>query len=96
MARATGWDIQSLVSDKDQLNKAQEEWLIQSHGRLILDQKYTQLNLDQEVGWIEDTLIELLNKHSKVMRVTSYSERWWNKEVAQARKEWAKEKKLWG
>ncbi len=30
------------------------------------------------------------------MRVTSYSKRWWNKEVAQACKEWAKEKRLWG
>ena len=30
------------------------------------------------------------------MRVTSYSKRWWNKEVAEARKIWAKEKKIWG
>ena len=30
------------------------------------------------------------------MRVTSHSKRWWNKEVAQACKVWAKEKKIWG
>lgn len=30
------------------------------------------------------------------MRVTSYSKRWWNKEVETARKSWAKEKKIWG
>ena len=30
------------------------------------------------------------------MRVTFYLKRWWNEEVAQARKTWAKEKKTWG
>lgn len=30
------------------------------------------------------------------MRVTPFSKRWWNKKVAEARKIWAKEKKLWG
>ena len=30
------------------------------------------------------------------MRVTPYSKRWWNKEVVEARKRWAKEKKTWG
>ena len=30
------------------------------------------------------------------MQVTSYSKRWWNREVAEARKIWAKEKKKWG
>ena len=48
------------------------------------------------MGWIEDTLTDLLNKYSKIMRVTSYSNRWWNKKVAQARKVWAKETKRWG
>ena len=30
------------------------------------------------------------------MQVTPYSKRWWNKNVAQACKAWAKEKKKWG
>lgn len=30
------------------------------------------------------------------MRVTSYSKRWWDKDVAKARKVWAKEKNIWG
>lgn len=29
------------------------------------------------------------------MRVTPYSKRWWNKDVARACKVWAREKKLW-
>ena len=30
------------------------------------------------------------------MQVTPYFKRWWNKDMAQARKVWAKEKKKWG
>lgn len=42
--------------------------------------------LDLEVEWIKDTLTDLLNKYSKIMRVTPYSKRWWNKDVAQVHK----------
>ncbi len=52
--------------------------------------------LDQKVAWIETTLTTILNTYSKVMRVTPYSKRWWNSDVAEARKIWAKEKKKWG
>ena len=93
-SRATGWDIQGLIRDTDQLSKARDEWVTKSHERPILDQRCNRVTLDQEVGWIEDTLTDLLNRYSKIMRVTSYSKRWWNKEVAHARKVWAKEKKM--
>lgn len=94
--RATGWDIQGLVEDKNQLGKARETWVSQSSKQPILDEICNRAILDLEVEWIEDTLTDLLNKYNKVMRVTSYSKKWWNKEVAQARKVWAKEKKIWG
>lgn len=37
-----------------------------------------------------------MDKYAKVTKVTAYSKRWWNKEVAQARKVWAKEKRRLG
>lgn len=45
---------------------------------------------------MESTLTEILNQNCKLMRVTFYSKKWWNKEVEVACKVWAKEKKLWG
>ena len=96
LSKATGWDIQGLIDNKDQLSKAQKEWVIQSQKRPILQSSCNRLALDQEVEWIENTLTDILNTYSKIMRVTSYSKRWWNEEVAQARKTWAKEKKTWG
>ena len=51
--------------------------------------------LDEEVEWVETLLNHILNAHSKSMRVTLFSKKWWNKEV-EARKIWAKEKKRWG
>ena len=46
--------------------------------------------------WFEAEISSFLDKHTKITRVTSYSKRWWNDEVAQARKAWAKEKKRLG
>ena len=41
-------------------------------------------------------LTDIFNAHYKKMQVTPFTKRWWNKEVAEAQKTWAKEKKLWG
>lgn len=73
--KANGWDIQGFIGDKDQLSKAREKWVMQSYERPILDQRCNHFTLDQEVEWIKDTLTDLLNKYSKIMRVTSYSKR---------------------
>ena len=96
MGRATGWDIQGLIDDKDQFQKPHQELNMQSQGRPILQGFCSRAELDQEVAWIETTLTTILDTYSKVMRVTSYSKRWWSREVAEAQKIWAKVKKKWG
>ena len=53
----------------------------------------TNEDLNREVEWFESKLVRLLNNHAKIMRIISYSKRWWNEEVAEARKMWAKNKK---
>ena len=50
-------------------------------------------DLDDEVEWFEAKLSQLLDRHAKITRVGSYSKRWWNKEVAEARRVWAQDKK---
>lgn len=35
--KAIGWDIQGLMRDKNQLNKAKKTWVTESRKRLILD-----------------------------------------------------------
>ena len=49
LSKATGWDIQGLIDNKDQLSKAQKEWVIQSQKRPILQSSCNRLALDQEV-----------------------------------------------
>lgn len=56
----------------------------------------SQQDLDEEVSWLEKNLANVLNTHAKILRVTSFSKQWWNKEVAEARKTWPKAKKQWG
>ncbi len=93
MSRATSWDIQGLINNKDQLQKVQQRWKTQSQDRLILQNLCSCGELDQEVPRIENTLTTILNTYCKIMWVTSHSKRWWNSEVAKAGKIWAREKK---
>ena len=52
----------------------------------MLEGSSTQQDLGKEVEWIELLLIDIFNTYCKKVRVTSFSKRWWNKEVAEARK----------
>lgn len=38
--------------------------------------------------------MELLDKHAKITRISVCSKKWWNKEVAEARQYWAKNKRM--
>lgn len=92
--KITGWDIQGLINDESSLQAAQLKWMKHTQNRLMSDNSCTRQELDEEVEWVETLLTHILNTHSKSMRVTLFSKRWWNKEVAKARKIWAREKKL--
>ncbi len=52
--------------------------------------------LEDEVEWFELSLLELLDKHAKILYITQFSKRWWNDEVADGRKVWARAKKIYG
>ena len=92
----TGWDIQVLINDEKSLEAAKLDWTIRTKNHPVLDVSCTQQDLDKEVEWVEALFTDVLNTDCKKVRVTPFSKRWLNKEVAEARKTWAKEKKLWG
>ena len=94
--RVIGWDIQGLINNPDSLQVAQREWARSTQNRHIIDNSCTQQDLDEKVSWTESLLTNILNTHCKTIRVTPFSKKWWNKEVAEAHKIWAREKKLWG
>ena len=88
-----GWNIQSLLDDKPRLDKAKDDWENQSSKRPSLNSSSNKDDLDLEVKWFETEISNFLDKHIKITCVTSYSKRWWNDKVSQARKGWAKERK---
>lgn len=96
VAAPTGWDIQGLIDSPEKLQSAYRDWLSRSQARSLVGITSSQRDLDEEVGWLEENLADGFNTHAKIIRVTSFSKRWWNKEVAEARKTWAKAKKQWG
>ena len=95
-AAMSGWSIKNLLEDKELLQAAKDEWNMTSKGQAHLRLSYTKEDLDREVEWFESRLTELLNSHAKITQITAHSKRWWNEEVAEARKTWAKDKKRLG
>lgn len=89
----TGWNIQALLKDKALFGTAKQDWEKESSLRPHLSHVSSKMELDSEVEWFEVTLGIWLDKFAKVTRLTSYSKKWWNDEVVQARKTWAKEKR---
>ena len=95
-AAMSGWSIKNLLGDDKLLQAAQSEWKMTNGDQQSLDLLCTKQELDKEVEWFERKLTKLLNNHAKITQITSYSKRWWNKEVAEARSTWAKDKRNLG
>ncbi len=74
----------------------QSDWKRYNGNHQLLDLHCTKQELDKEVEWFEKKLTELLNKDAKITQITSYSKRWWNKELVKARSTWAKDKRRLG
>ena len=92
-AAMSGWSIKNLLEDDKLFQAAKGEWKKTNMDQQSLDLLCKKEELDQEVEWFEKKLTELLNNHAKITKITSYSKRWWNKEVAKARSTWAKDKR---
>ena len=69
------------------------EWGKANLGQSPLGFPSTKEDLDKEVEQFKSKLVRILNNHAKITRITAYSKRWWNEEVAEARKQWAKNKR---
>lgn len=82
-----------MLQDEKLLQAAKEEWEEASIDQPHLSFSSTKEDLDKEVEWFESKLARLLNNHAKVTRITAYSKRWSNEEVAKARKSWGKNKR---
>ena len=89
----SGWSIQNLLQDKDLWQAAKEDWKKSSIGQNGLTAQSTKEELDKEVEWFGGKIITLLDNHAKITKVCAYSKRWWNEEVAEARKRWARDKR---
>lgn len=91
-----GWSIRNLLEDEKLRQAAKNDWEKSGIGHNCLTSLSTIDDLDKEVEWFENRIIELLNNHAKITKVYAYSKQWWNKEVAEARSSWAKAKKKLG
>ena len=53
-------------------------------------------DFEEKVTWLEDRFIDMLDKNIKIVRITAYLKRWWNKDVKEARRTLGRASKAWG
>ena len=54
--------------------------------RPILSDDSTVEELEDEIEWIQNTLIDILNEHCKVVTICARSKRWWNDDIKEKKK----------
>ena len=91
----TGWQIQGLLADSEALGKATQAWKDLTACRSLLSDSSTEGDIAMEAIWIQDTLTEVLNQHAKPIKLTPYSKRWWGTQVTEARRVYARVRRLW-
>jgi hypothetical protein len=70
-----------LKQDPKALEKAKKEYLFRAINRPLIDLNSQQEDLENKAVWLEEILIEILDKHAKPIRITAYSKRWWNSKI---------------
>ena len=54
--------------------------------RPTLSDSSSRQDLEDEIEWIHDTLIDVLNSHTKVVTICARSKRWWSDEIREKRR----------
>ena len=63
--------------------------------RPILDDTSTVEELEDEIEWIQSTLIDILNEHCKVVTICARSKRWWNDDIKEKRRTLGRTVRKW-
>ena len=85
----TGWQIRELQADSEASAAALSSWLAAAQAQAPLTDACTKANVDAEANWLQATLVDVLTRHAKPIRLCAYSKRWWNSEIKEARRAYA-------
>ena len=90
-----GWDIGSLMKDKELLNKTRKSWEEKIGRTPSLRDDATREELEVQAERIQECIIGALDEHAKKVRICARSKRWWNEDIAKERREAARARKEW-
>jgi hypothetical protein len=82
-----GWAILDLVSDEEKKKEAHQEWLSYTNNRPILNDSSEVQQLEDEADWIQQAIIQILDKHARTIRICARSKRWWNEKIEERMRE---------
>ena len=85
-----GWRTDNL--SQEQREKMEAEWW--DKARQFPQQLLSNSEIEREVQWIQETVTDVLDKHTQPIRITPRSKRWWNKKVKESRKAFLRERRL--
>ena len=84
-ATVTGWQIGTLMEDIEALEAVGRSWTKLSNTRPRLTDSCSLGDVENEAEWVEESLTEVLNTHTRKIRLCARSKRWWSPQVVEAR-----------
>ena len=94
-ATITGWRVRALIEDKEALEAAIGTWNELAGAQPSLTDNCSLGDVEREAEWIEESLIEVLRRHTKPIRLCARSKRWWGPITLEARRAYSRAHKAY-
>lgn len=91
----TEWSIKKLLENEKLFGVAKTPWMNYRNNKSYISLASSEYWLKDEVKWFESTLLKLIDRHTKILYITPFSQRWWNDKVANRRKVWVRVNKTY-
>jgi hypothetical protein len=82
-----GWAILDLVNDEEKKKEAYQKWLSYTNNRPNQNGSSEVHRLEDEVDWVQQSIIQILDKHGRKIRICPRSKKLWNEKIEERRQE---------
>jgi limonene-1,2-epoxide hydrolase len=84
--------ILTAMTEEDE-EAAKQQWTELAKERAQLDSGCTEVEVEQEATWYQETLSKVLDAPAKIIRICLKSKRWWNRDIKARRNTLGQEKR---
>jgi len=77
--RVVGWNLAAMMEEDGEA--AEKLWMELAKERTQLDAECTEVEVEQEAAWCQETMSSVLDATAKKIRICARSKRWWDADI---------------